>query len=118
MYTWYLCIGDMQLNILDHVCGRYNLWWNTLTSSYTLSSAEVTVVLLAGQSSEEVPDLPSHSIHNPSMTSLNPHLSIASLAGKLAGKLAGLLLTSDAGSEDLRIICRQFLTLAMVARSV
>ena len=99
LYMPYLCSGHMQVNTLDHVYGRCILRWHNLTSSYTLSSAEVTLVRLVGQSSEGVPGLPSPSIHSLPMTCLRFRLSIASLAGTLLGYDAGLLLTSEGDSE-------------------
>ena len=92
LYTPYLSSGHMQVNTLDHVYGRCILRWHNLTSSYTLSSAEVSLVRLVGQSSEGVPGLPSPSIHSPPTTCLRFRLSTASLAGTLLGYDAGLLL--------------------------
>ena len=75
-------------------------------SSYTLSSAEATPVLV-GQSSEGVPGLPSPSIHSTPMTCLCLRLSIASLANTLLGYDAGLLLTSE---EDFEAVFENYLS--------
>ena len=112
LYTPYLCIGRMQVKVLDHVYGRCILCWHNLTSSYTLSSAEATPVRLEGQSSEGVPGFPSPFIHSPPMTCLRFRISIASLAGTLLGYDTGLLLTSEEDSG------RRFLTVALVAHAV
>ena len=99
LYPTYLCSGHMQVNTLDHVYGRCIFRWHNMTSSYTLSAAERTLVRLVGQSSEGFLGLPSTSIHSPLMTSLRFRLSIASLVGTILGYDAGLLLTSEEDSE-------------------
>ena len=99
LYTPYLYIGHMEVNTLDHVYGRCILPWHNLMSSYTLSSAEATLVRLVGQSFKGVPDLLPPSIHSPQITCLRFCLSIASLAGTLLGYDVGLLLTSEEDSE-------------------
>ena len=103
LYTPYLCSGHMQVNTLDHVYGRCILRWHNLTSSYSLSSTEATLMRLVhvGQSSEGVPGLPSSSIQSPPMACLRFRLSIASLAGTLLGYDVRRLLSSEEDSESV-----------------
>ena len=123
LYTPYLCSGHMQVNTLDHVYGRCILRWHNLTSSYTLSSAEATLMRLVhvGQSSEGVPGLPSPSIHS---AVLQWHAFVFAfpllhLQVHPKAMMPGCCWRRRKISRQyLRTIGRQFLTVALVAHAV
>ena len=101
LYSPYLRIGHTQVKTLHHVYGRCILCWHNLTSNYTLSSAEATLMRLVGQLSERTPGLPSPSIHSLPTTCLRFRLSIASLVGTLLGYDVRRLLSSEEDSESV-----------------